>query len=45
MNEKEKNTLGELIGATKDLNEKQKIYLAGVVDGLKASKGGTKNEK
>lgn len=38
MNESEKNTLGELTDVCKGLDEKQKAYLCGVVDGMKASK-------
>lgn len=38
MTENEKQSLAELIGEAKNLNERQKIYLAGVVDGMEASK-------
>lgn len=38
MNESEKKNLGELVAEASDLNEKQKIYLSGVIDGMKASK-------
>lgn len=38
MKENESLTLGDLSTACKDLNDNQKAYLRGVVDGMKASK-------